>query len=139
MEPITTWIQLNARFADVLRDVDIIELPFPSNGRCECGSSSFSVLELGYTRDTDLGLEFDDDEDDDDGEDDDVPAACSPIDETIPPPSQFGPAATERTITSAWASTSGWSDFSDEGLYEAIVCDRCNRLYDSASLDFEWT
>ena len=139
MEPITTWIQLNARFADVLRDVDIIELPFPSNGRCDCCSSIFSVLELGYTRDTDLGLEFDDDEDDDDGEDDDVPAACSPIDETIPPPSQFGPAATERTITSAWASTSGWSDFSDEGLYEAIVCDRCNRLYDSASLDFEWT
>ena len=125
MEAIRTWNQLEARFAAVLGDVEIDEEPFPASGRCACGSSSFSVLELGYVRDTDLGLEFDEPE----GDEDDVEGE----------PSQYGPDVQDRTITSAWASTSGWSDFSDEGLYEAIVCDRCNRLYDSASLDFEWT
>lgn len=134
METITTWGQLEARFAEVLRDVNIIELPFPSNGRCECGSSSFSVLELGYTRDTDLGLEFDDHQDDDE-DDEDVPPGWSSIN---PPPSQFGPDVRDRTITAAWVTTGGWSDFSDEGLYEVIVCCRCQRLYDVATLDINW-
>lgn len=53
-------------------------------------------------------------------------------------PTQFGPAVDDLIVTGATATVGGWSDFSDEGLYEVIVCCRCARLYDVFSLDVNW-